>query len=77
MKIPASLRLLPKMGSRGAENIQKIVPRGRNVKEGEGSAAGRRPEACRAEAALKKMPRMKKLDWAYNAHGERKILRGD
>jgi len=28
---------------------------------------GSRSEACRAEAAIKKMPRRKKLEWAYNA----------
>jgi len=48
---------------RGAKNIQKIAPRGRNVKEGEGSAARRRMEA-RAEAVLKKMHREEKISWA-------------
>jgi putative endonuclease len=36
---------------RGAENIQKIVPRERNVKEGGGSAARRRMEAWAGEVA--------------------------
>jgi putative endonuclease len=36
---------------RRAENIKKIVPRGRNVKEGGGSAARRRMEARTREVA--------------------------
>jgi putative endonuclease len=36
---------------RGAENIQKIAPRGRNVKEGGGSVARRRMEVRAGEVA--------------------------
>ena len=45
------------------ENIQKIVPRGRNVKEGGRSAAGRRMEK-RAGEVVRQAPRWE--DWAMD-----------